>query len=490
MTDLRVGTPRGRGALLASILGSGMAFLDGTAVNLALPAIGEDLGTGFAGFQWVVNGYMLTFASLVLVGGILGDRFGSRRIFELGVVVFAATSVACGLVPGTLGLVVARVVQGVAAALLVPASLALVQKSFVSTDRGRAIGTWSALSGLATVLGPLVGGWLIAAVSWRAIFFINPVIAVGALLASRRFVPEDRPTSDAPIDLVGSATAALGLAGIVEALIEGPARGWPRSTVVAGVAGLLLLGAFLLVEARAAHPMLPLRYFRIRAFAGANATTLIVYTVLSGVFFLLGLQLQQVLGYSPLQAGASTLPITGMLFFLSPRAGRLADRIGPRLPMTIGLVIASIGMLLLARIGAGASYWTEVIPSVTVFALGLSGVVAPLTATVLASADVRHAGVASGVNNAVARAAGLLAVAAVPPLAGLTGDAFNNPAEFSDGFQKATTVSAAMLFAGAVLSFLTVRNDVLAEALPDCEPERKIHCAIDGPPVEPVKQAR
>lgn len=456
MTELRVGTPRGRGALLASILGSGMAFLDGTAVNLALPAIGQDLGTGFAGFQWIVNGYMLTFASLVLVGGILGDRFGSRRIFELGVVVFAATSIACGLVPGTLGLVVARVAQGVGAAMLVPASLALVQKSFVSTDRGRAIGTWSALAGLATVLGPLVGGWLIAAVSWRAIFFINPLIAAGALLAARRFVPEDSPTSDAPIDVLGSATAALGLAGIVEALIEGPAHGWPRTTVAAGAAGLLLLGVFLLVEARAAHPMLPLRYFRIRAFAGANATTLIVYTVLSGIFFLLGLQLQRVLGYSPLQAGASTLPITGMLFFLSPRAGRLADRIGPRLPMTIGPVVAAIGVALFSRIVPGAVYPTGILPGILVFGLGLGLTVAPLTAAAMSSLPEGRTGAASGVNNAVARLAGLLGVTLLPLAAGLSGIGTVGGAAYSTGFVRATWIGAAVLALGGLVAWLTV----------------------------------
>lgn len=456
MTDLRVGTRRGRGALLASILGSGMAFLDGTAVNLALPAIGKDLGTGFAGFQWVVNGYMLTFASLVLVGGILGDRFGSRRIFELGVVVFAATSVACGLVPGTLGLVVARVAQGVGAALLVPASLALVQKSFVSTDRGRAIGTWSALSGLASVLGPLVGGWLIAAVSWRAIFFINPLIAVGALVAARRFVPEDTPTSDAPIDVVGSATAALGLAGIVEALIEGPARGWPGTTVVAGVAGLLLLGAFLLVEARAAHPMMPLRYFRIRAFAGANATTLIVYAVLSGVFFLLGLQLQRVVGYSPMQAGASTLPITGMLFFLSPRAGRLADRIGPRLPMTIGPLVGAVGIALFSRIVAGAAYPTAILPGILVFGLGLGLTVAPLTAAAMSSLPEGRTGAASGVNNAVARLAGLLGVTLLPLAAGISGIGTVGGAAYSAGFVRARWIGAGVLALGGLVAWLTV----------------------------------
>src|SRR5262245_28207207 len=292
-----MGTRRGRGALLASILGSGMAFLDGTAVNLALPAIGDDLGARFNGFQWVLNGYMLTFAALILIGGSLGDRSGRRRIFELGVALFAGTSIACAAAPGILGLIVARMAQGVGAALLVPTSLAIIQSSFAPSDRGRAIGTWSGLSGLATVLGPLMGGWLIDAVSWRAIFLINPLIAVLALWAARRFVPENAGASHGPIDFAGSLTAALGLGGVVYALIEGPVRGWAPEVIVAGAAGLVLLAAFLLVETRAANPMLPLRFLRIRTFAGANATTLIVYAVLSGVFFLLTLQLQQVVGY-------------------------------------------------------------------------------------------------------------------------------------------------------------------------------------------------
>jgi EmrB/QacA subfamily drug resistance transporter len=374
----------------------------------------------------------------------------------VGVVLFAATSVGCGLVPGTAGLVIARVAQGVGAALLVPTSLALVQKSFVTADRGRAIGTWSALAGLATVLGPLLGGWLIAAVSWRAIFFINPALALGALWAARRFVPEDAPASRAPIDVAGSVTAALGLAGIVYALIEGPDRGWHRITVAAGLAGLVLLAAFVVVEARAAHPMLPLRYFRIPAFAGANATTLIVYTVLSGVFFLLGLQLQRVLGYSALAAGASTLPITAMLFFLSPRAGRLADRIGPRLPMTIGPLVAAIGVVLFSRVVAGAAYPTAILPGVLVFGLGLGLTVAPLTSAAMSSLPEGHAGAASGVNNAVARLAGLLGVTLLPLAAGLAGIDTVGGAAFSAGFVQATWIGAAVLALGGVVAWLTV----------------------------------
>ncbi|HEX5041396.1 MAG TPA: MFS transporter [Candidatus Polarisedimenticolaceae bacterium] len=454
--ELRVETVRGRGALLASILGSGMAFLDGTAVNLALPAIGDDLGTGFAGFQWIVNGYMLTFASLVLIGGALGDRFGPRRVFELGVVVFGAMSAACGLVPGTLGLIVTRLAQGVGAALLVPNSLALVQASFVPGDRSRAIGTWSGLSGLATLLGPLLGGWLIATVSWRAIFLINPVIALGTLWATRRFVPPCVPTSREPIDVAGSVTAALGLGGIVYALIEGPHQGWPPEAVGAGAAGLALLAAFLLVERRAAHPMLPLRYFRIRAFAGANATTLIVYAVLSGVFFLLGLQLQRVVGYSPLAAGASTLPITAMLFFLSPRAGRLAGRIGPRVPMTLGPIVAACGVALFSRVGAGASYLTEVFPGILVFGLGLGLTVAPLTSAAMGALPDGHAGTASGVNNAVARLAALLAVTLLPLAAGLSGIGTVGGSAFSDGFVRAMWIGAVSMAMGGVVAWLTV----------------------------------
>lgn len=451
-----MGTRRGRGALLASILGSGMAFLDGTAVNLALPSIGEDLGAGFAAFQWVVNGYMLTFVGLVLLGGSLGDRFGSRRIFEVGVVLFAATSIACGLVPGTLGLIVARMAQGVGAALLVPTSLALVQASFVPRDRGRAIGTWSALSGLATVLGPVLGGWLIDAVSWRAIFLINPGIAVLTLWAARRFVPETVTTKQAPIDVAGSATAALGLGGIVYALIEGPDRGWPAAAIAAGAAGIALLAAFLLVEARAANPMLPLRFFRIRAFAGANATTLIVYAVLSGVFFLLTLQLQRVVGYSPLAAGAATMPITLMLLFLSPRAGRLADHIGARLPMTVGPIVAALGVALFSRVVAGASYLTGVLPGILVFGLGLGLTVAPLTSAAMGSLPNGHAGTASGVNNAVARLAALLAVSVLPLAAGLSGLGSVGGAAFSAGFVRAMWIGAGTLVLGGAVAWLSM----------------------------------
>jgi EmrB/QacA subfamily drug resistance transporter len=453
---LRVGTSRGRGALLASILGSGMAFLDGTAVNLALPAIGEDLGTGFAGFQWVVNGYMLPFGALVLMGGALGDRFGPRRTFELGVVLFAATSIACGLVPGAPELVAARVAQGAGAALLVPSSLAMIQRSFAPEDRGRAIGTWSGLSGLATVLGPLLGGWLIDAVSWRAIFLMNPLVAVPALWAARRFLPEHAPTSRRPIDVAGSVTATLGLGGLVFALIEGPARDWPPAVIGAGAVGLVLLAVFLLWEARAENPMLPLRFFRIRAFAGVNATTLIVYAVLSGVFFLLTLQLQRVLGYSPLAAGAATLPITGMLFFLSPRAGALADRVGPRLLMTLGPIVAAVGVALFSRAVGGATYLGGLLPGILVFGLGLGLTVAPLTTAAMASLPEEHAGIASGVNNAVARVAGLLAVSLLPLAAGLSGiDAVGGSA-FSAGFVRAMQIGAATLAVGGLVAWLTV----------------------------------
>jgi EmrB/QacA subfamily drug resistance transporter len=453
---LTVGSPRGRGALLASILGSGMAFLDGTVVNLALPAIGDDLGAGFAAFQWVVNGYMLTFAALVLSGGSLGDRFGRRRIFELGVVLFSAASIACAAVPSALGLIVARVAQGVGAALLVPTSLALVQWSFVPADRGRAIGTWSGFSGLATVLGPVLGGWLIDTASWRVVFLINPVIAVFTIWAARRFLPEGRPTSREPIDIAGSVTAALGLGGIVYALIEGPERGWPPAAIAAGAAGVVSLAAFLLVEARAAHPMLPLRFFRIRAFAGANATTLIVYAVLSGVFFLLILQLQRVVNYSPLAAGAATIPITVILFLLSPVAGGLADRVGPRLPMTLGPIIAALGVALFSRVVAGASYLTGVLPGILVFGLGLGLTVAPLTSAAMSSLPDRHAGTASGVNNAVARLAALLAVSLLPLAAGLSGIRTVGGAEFSAGFVRAMWIGAVTLALGGVVAWLTV----------------------------------
>jgi EmrB/QacA subfamily drug resistance transporter len=468
--------------IAATVLGSGMAFLDSTVVNVALPTIGRDFNAPLSGLQWIVNGYLLTLAALILLGGSLGDRFGRRRLFLIGVVWFAAASLVCGVAPTLSLLIAARVLQGVGGALLTPGSLAIIEASFVSDDRGEAIGAWSGLGGIATALGPFVGGWLIQAVSWRLIFLLNLPFALAVLLISVRHVPESRDVNADPrVDVAGALLATLGLFGVTFALIQGPAQG-PTSPVVvaAGLLGLVAVAAFVVLERRSSHPMLPLDIFRSRQFTGANLTTLAVYAALSAVTFLLILQLQQVLGYSPLQAGAATFPLTLLMLVLSPRAGRLAARIGPRLPMTLGPIVAGLGMLLMARIGVDSSYVRDILPAVIVFGLGLSLTVSPLTATVMAAADERHAGIASAINNAVARVAGLIAVAIIPLTAGVTGDAYRDPALFTVGFRIGVVQTALLTIIGGVIAWLTIRNP---SPPPSSQRDHSAYCPIDAPPL-------
>lgn len=497
MGQLRLDEARGRWVLLATVLGSGMALLDATVVNIALPTLGADLHAGFAGLQWTVNGYTLSLAALILLGGSLGDRYGRRRVFVVGTVWFAVASVLCGLAPDIELLVAARVLQGVGGALLTPGSLALIAASFQAGDRGRAVGAWSGLGGIAAALGPFVGGTLVE-VSWRLVFLINVPLAVVVVIVAVRYVPESRDDeADPRLDVAGAGLAAAGLALTTYALVA-LGGGLRPVVVVTGAAGLLALLGFVVVERRSSHPMLPVDVLADRQSAAANLVTAAVYAALGGVFFLLVVHLQVVAGFSPLTAGTALLPITACMLLLSARSGALAARIGPRLPLTLGPLVCAGGVLLLRRVGPGASYALDVLPGCVVFGLGLSLVVAPLTSTVLAAAPARHAGVASGVNNAVARTAGLLAVAVLPVVAGLSGDDYQRPSAFAAGFRTAMLVSAVLLVLGSAIAYLLVRDDgvrqvpepaALAPRLPT-PPERHRYCAVDGPPVQlPAPQA-
>jgi EmrB/QacA subfamily drug resistance transporter len=454
---VRFGSARGRWVIFAAILGSGIAFLDSTVVNVALPEIRDDLGGGLSGLQWTLDGYLLTLSALLLLGGALGDEYGRRRMFVLGLVSFTVASVLCGIAPSIGTLIAARALQGVGGALLVPGSLALITASFRSEDHGVAIGAWSGLTGVATAIGPFLGGWLIDSVSWRLVFLINVPLAAFALWVTLRHVPESRdPQAGRRPDYAGAATATLGLAGVVFALIQGPAEGWSPAVVAAGILGAAALIAFPFVELRVESPLVPLDIFKSRQFSGANGTTFVVYAGLGAALFLIVVEMQTVLGYSALQAGAATLPITVLMLVLSPRAGRLAQRIGPRLPMTIGPLVVAGGLFLLARIGPDSTYLGGIFPGLVVFGLGLSLTVAPLTAAVMGSVVENHVGVGSGVNNAVARVAGLLAVAVLPGLAGL--DTASAGTEFTDGVGRALYISAVLAVVGALISWVTIRK--------------------------------
>jgi EmrB/QacA subfamily drug resistance transporter len=464
---LRLKSSRGRWVLLATVLGSGMAQLDGTVVNVALPRLGKDLHAGLTSLQWTLNAYTLTLSGLLLLGGSLGDRLGRRRIFVLGVVWFALASAGCSLAPTAAVLIGMRALQGVGAALLTPGSLALLEAAFRAEDRAAAVGAWSGLGGIATAIGPVLGGVLVglAPWGWRLVFLINLPLAAAVVLVANRWVPESRDEqARGQLDLLGAGLAAFGLAAVVYALTEGPGQGWPLSLGGTMVAGVLLLAAFLAHEGRSAEPMMPLSLFGSRQFSAANVVTFVIYAALAGALFLLPVQLQQVSGYSPVEAGSALLPVTVVMLLLSARMGRLAQRIGPRWPMTAGPIVAAAGLALLARLGSGSSYLAGLLPAVLIFALGLSATVAPLTATVLAAAPARQVGIASAINNDVARTAGLLAVAVLPALAGITQSAYADPALLSTGFHHAVLITAALCALGGILAAATIRDDILAEA--------------------------
>jgi EmrB/QacA subfamily drug resistance transporter len=457
---LVVSSTTGRWVLLATIVGSGLAGIDATAVGIALPSIGREFDVGLGSLQWVVTGYTLTLAGLLLVAGSLGDRYGRRRVFVIGVAWFALASLACALAPNAPTLISARALQGVGGALLTPGSLAILQATFAPAERGRAIGAWSALGGVATAIGPFLGGWLVQAVSWRLIFFINLPLAALVIAVAIRHVPESRDDdATGRIDVLGGVLISAALLGFVYGLIEAPHLGWTSAgALVSLVGGVVGLGLFLAHERRTAHPMLPLGLFRSRQFSATNVVTFVVYGALGGGLFLLPVQLQQVSGYSPTKAGTALVPVTLVMLLLSTHSGALAARIGPRLQMSAGPLVIAASFLLLRGVGTHASYATELLPGVLVFGLGLAIIVAPLTAVALSSAG-SHAGIASAVNNDVARTAGLIAVAVLPAAAGLTGSAYLHPAAFDHGFQKAMVIAAVVCATGGVVAALTIRND-------------------------------
>ena len=493
--ELSFESARGRWVLAVAVLGSGMAFLDGTVVNVALPDIGEDLGASTSSLQWILNGYLLTLASLILLGGSLGDRHGRRRIFVIGVAVFTVASLLCAAAPNASMLVAARLLQGIGGALLTPGSLAMIESSFRPADRARAIGAWSGLGGVATALGPLLGGYLVEAVSWRAIFLINLPLGITVAVMAVRHVPETRdPTASGRLDFGGAALAALGLAGTTYALIEAPDN-WPSAPVLIGaIGGAVALAAFVVAERRSPNPMMPLGMFASRQFSAANLVTFAVYAALGGFFFLFVAFLQVSLGYSPLAAGAASLPVTALMLAFSARSGALAQRIGARIPLTVGPLVIAAGLLLMTRIDPGDSYVTGILPPVIIFGLGLTLVVAPVTATVLAAADARHSGIASGINNAVSRVASLLAVAVLPLAAGITGDQFYNPAAMTDGFHMAMVVCAGLAAVGGILAWLTISDEVLhTEPQPGGDTPDRIAsdytCGVSGTPLRPGREA-
>jgi EmrB/QacA subfamily drug resistance transporter len=451
---LEYSSTAGRGVITASVLGSGMAMLDGTVVNVALKTIGKDLDASLAELQWITNGYLLLLASLILLGGALGDRIGRRRVFVIGVVWFAVASVLCGVAPDPATLIAARVLQGIGGALLTPGSLAIIESVFAPEDRGRAIGSWSGLGSIAAAIGPFVGGGLVQYVDWRWIFLINAPIAVVTVLVAYRFVPETRAPSEGRFDVVGAVLAAVFLGGLTYWLIEFHSSSALPALAIGVVSGV----AFIVVEHRSRHPMMPLDMFASRNFSAANAMTLLVYAALGAITFFLVIDLQTVLGYGALQVGLATLPLTVIMLLLAARGGALGARIGPRIPMTVGPIVMGAGVAWLAFVGEGTSYWWGVLPPVCVFGLGLALMVAPLTMTVLAAAPDDRAGIASGVNNAVARAGSLLAVAALPVAVGLGGDQYADPVAFDDAYGKAMLSCAALLVLGGVISWLTITH--------------------------------
>ena len=444
-------SPRGRGILVATALASGMAFLDGTVVNVALPTLGRELGASLSGLQWVVDAYLLTLSAFILLGGSLGDVLGRSRIFLAGTLAFAATSALCG-VAGTLAMLCwARALQGMASALLVPSSLAILKSSIRAADQDAAVGAWTGLSGVMSAVGPLAGGWLVETLSWRSIFFLNLPLALVAVLIGNRCLPQAGALARGALDWPGATLGAVSLGGFVYALIEGPPHAWPRPAWLGGVLGVVALAAFVAWERHAARPMLPLALFGRRQFSAANLTTLLMYFGLSGAMFLVVLGLQQGLGYGPLGSSLILLPLAAIMLVLSPLAGKLAGRIGYRVPMTIGPLCSAAGLATAAQAGLFAHNLIWMLAGMCLFAVGLSLTVAPLTSAVMSAADERDAGIASAVNNAVARVAGLLGIAILPAVGGVS--TAMTGASFLGAIRGSLLATALVCAAGGIVSW-------------------------------------
>ena len=479
-TELALRSGAGRLALVATVAASGMAMLDATVVNVALPHIGDDFDVGVSALQWVLTGYLLALASLILVSGSLGDRYGRRKVFLIGTVWFAAASTLCAMAPSVEVLVAARILQGVGAALLTPGSLAILQASFRRDDRAPAVGAWSGLSGVAGAVGPFVGGWLVDGPGWRWAFLINLPIAALVVVCSVAALPESRdPTATSALDLPGSALAVVTLGSATWALTEAGDLGWTDPWVVA--TGLVAVGGatgFVLRMRRAADPLVPPSLFRSRPFTVTNLMTVLLYAALGASFFLVAYQLQVGAGWSALSAGAALLPATVLMLVGSARSGALADRIGPRAQLTVGPLLTGAGLLVLSRIGTDATWWRDVLPGSVLFGLGLVTFVAPLTATVMASVSPAHVSVASGVNNAVARTATLAALSVLPVVSGLT--SADGPSAVTDAFRISLVIGAALTVLAAPIAFVGLGPRPRAG-----RSARQSYCPVDGPPLEP-----
>ena len=472
----------GRLVVSTAVLGSAVAQLTATVVNVALPTLAAELDAGSAEQQWIVNAYLVTLASMVLIGGSFGDRWGRVRAFRVGVAWFAAASLLCAVAPSAGWLIAARLLQGVGAALLTPGSLAIIEATLRPDDRGRAVGAWSGLGGVAGAIGPLVGGLLVD-VSWRWAFVVNVPIALAALVTSR-WVPEthDPAANELPLDWLGAALSVVVLGGASFALIDGSGSGSARVLPAAAVAVLGVVGLGVWERGRP-NAILPVDLFGNRQFVAANLVTFVVYGGMGTVFFLLSIQLQVAAGWSPLEAGASLLPVTLLMLVFSSRAGAWAGRVGPRVPLTVGPLVIAAGMLLMTRIDADATFVADVLPAVVVFGAGLSVTVAPVTSAALGSAPDARAGAASGTNNAVARTGTLLVVAAVPTLVGLGGDGLSDPLALDSGFPLAMLVGAGLVASGAVIAAVMFRGqDTCGDLRPSSE-EPVFLCGVDGPPL-------